>query len=299
MDYLLHLGIYFSIYVLVALSLNLAIGYAGMLTLAHAAYYAVGAYTYALLAQNHDWGFVPAALAAGLVAATLSLALSLPAWRLRGDFFVLVSLAVQALVFSGLQNWSDPSQPLGSWANLTNGTFGIVAIPNPRLFRYEVSGSVATALFAALVAVTCGLFIRRLTESPWGRLLLALSEDELATRGLGKNTRLLKVQVLAFSCGFVAVAGALYASYANYVDPSSASLDASILMFCMVMVGGPGNFRGPVIGAGILVVLPEALRWIQFSEAQAGQIRLLTYGLLLVLLVHYRPTGLAGNHRLS
>jgi branched-chain amino acid transport system permease protein len=286
MNYLIHLLIYFDIYVIVALSLNLVVGYCGMLTLVHAGFYAIGGYAYALLTLVMGWGFLPALFTAVLLAATLSLAVSLPAWRLKGDFFVLATLAVQALIFSLLYNWSDPNASLGTWNNLTNGPFGISGIPKPKILGFAVTDSPS-------------FFVWRLTSSPWGRVLVAMREDELAARNLGKNTRLLKVQALAIASGLVSVAGTLYAAYVGYLDPSSASLEESILMLSMVIVGGVGNFRGPVIGAIVLIAVPELLRFLDFPDALAANFRLAIYGLLLVLMMHFRPQGISGKYRLS
>lgn len=299
MNYLLHLLVYFDIYLIVALSLNLVVGYCGLLTLAHAGFYAVGGYAYALLSIKLGWGFMPAALCGAVVVAVLSLAVSLPAWRLRGDFFVLASLAVQALVFSLLYNWSKADAPLGSWQNLTNGPFGITGIPRPSIFGWQITTPAGFALFATLVATVCAAILCRLQGSPWGRLLQAMRDDDLATRGLGKNTRIAKVQALAFSGAMAAVAGALYAAHVRYLDPSSASLDESILMLSMVIVGGLGNFRGPMVGAAALIILPEILRFFALPDAQAANLRMLIYGLLLVLLMHFRPQGLAGSYRVE
>jgi branched-chain amino acid transport system permease protein len=298
-NYLLHLLVYFDIYLIVTLSLNLVVGYCGLLTLAHAGYYAVGGYTYALLSLNLGWGFVPAAIAGAALAGILSLAVSLPSWRLRGDFFVLVSLAVQALIFSALYNWYSPDAPLGSWRNLTNGPLGITGIPRPDVFGWKVVTPVGMVLFASVAAGLCAFVLWRLQSSPWGRLLLSMREDELATRGLGKNTRLAKVQAFAVSSALVAISGALYACHIHYLDPSSASLDQGILMLSMVVVGGLGNFRGPLVGAAVLIALPETLRFLALPDAQAANLRMLIYGLLLVLLMHFRPQGIAGKYRLQ
>ena len=299
MNYLLHLLVYFDIYAIVALSLNLIVGYCGLLTLAHAGYYAIGGYACALLMLTAGWGFLPALLAGALLSAVASLAVSLPAWRLRGDFFVLASLAVQTLIFSVLYNWSSTEDPLGSWKNLTNGPFGLTGIPRPRLFGWEISGTFSYAVFATGIAGLCGFMLWRLKSSPWGRLLLAMREDELAARGLGKNTRLAKVQAFAIASAMAAVAGGLYAAYVRYLDPSSASLDESILMLSMVIVGGLGNFRGPLVGAATLVGLPEMLRFLDLPDAQAANLRLLIYGLLLVFMMHLRPQGIAGDYRMQ
>ena len=299
MNYLIHLLIYFDIYVIVALSLNLVVGYCGMLTLVHAGFYAIGGYAYALLTLVMGWGFLPALFTAFMLAATLSLAVSLPAWRLKGDFFVLATLAVQALIFSLLYNWSDPNASLGTWNNLTNGPFGISGIPKPKILGFAVTDSPSFFLLATALAVLCAFIVWRLTSSPWGRVLVAMREDELAARNLGKNTRLLKVQALAIASGLVSVAGTLYAAYVGYLDPSSASLEESILMLSMVIVGGVGNFRGPVIGAIVLIAVPELLRFLDFPDALAANLRLAIYGLLLVLMMHFRPQGISGKYRLS
>jgi branched-chain amino acid transport system permease protein len=299
MDYILHLIVYLCIYVIIALSLNLVVGYCGLLTLAHAGYYAIGAYAYAIISLKLGWGFVPTTCLGALLAAALSLAVSLPSWRLRGDFFVLASLAVQTLIAAVLFNWSSPDFPLGSWANLTNGPLGITAIPSPTFFGVSAGTPVSMALVASVMAAVCTFILWRLKRSPWGRLLLVTRDDELAARGIGKNTRIAKVQAFAISSAFVAIAGSLYAAHVHYIDPSSASLDDSILMLSMVIVGGLGNFRGPIVGASILVLLPEALRFLEFPNAQAANVRLLIYGLLLVLFMHTRPQGIAGDYRIK
>jgi len=298
-SYLLHLLVYFEIFALVALSLNLVVGYCGLLSLAHAGYFAIGGYAYALFCLKTGLGFPVAALVGALLAAILSLAVSLPSWRLKGDFFVLVSLAVQALIFSLLHNWTSLDAPVGSWANLTNGPFGITAIPRPAVGSFRAStplemAGFATVVFAFLVAV-----LWRLGRSPWARLLVAMREDELAARGLGKNTRLVKVQAIALASSLAAIAGALYAGHVRFLDPSSASLNESILFLSMVLVGGAGNFRGPLVGALVLVSLPEVLRLLALPAAQAANLRLLIYGLLLVLFVHFRPQGIAGEYRVE
>lgn len=299
MSYIAHLLIYFDIYVIVALSLNLIVGYCGMLTLAHAGYYAIGGYTYALLALRLGWGFLPAAVMAAGVAAILSLAVSLPAWRLKGDFFVLSSLAVLTLLSSGMSNWFDPNSPIGSWSNLTNGPFGISGIPKAQLLGFDFISSFRFLWLATVTAAFAAFLVWRLTCSPWGRVLTAMREDELAARSLGKNTRLLKVQAVAIACGLVAIAGALYAAYVGYLDPSSASLEESILMVSMVIVGGVGNFRGPIVGAATLIAFPELLRFLNLPDAQAANLRLAIYGLLLVIMMHFRPQGIGGTYRLT
>lgn len=297
MDYLIHLAIFFCIYAILAMSLNLVVGYCGLLTLAHSAYFAIGGYSYALLALQLNWGFFPAVLVSITVSMLLSLAVSLPSWRFRGDLFVIVSLAVQALVLSALENWTSPGSSLGSWKNLTNGPFGIPGIPKPTVFGWQADSLPEFLALAAASALICGLVIWRLVSSPWGRLLKCLRDDELATRSLGENTRKAKMEAFAFACGIASVAGAVYAGYVGYIDPSSSSLDEGILMLAMVTVGGVGNFKGPLVGAAVLIAIPEILRFADFPDAIAANLRLLLYGALLIIMTHFRPQGLAGEYR--
>ncbi len=299
MSYVLHLFIYLSIYIIVSLSLNIVVGYCGLLTLAHASYFAVGSYAYALATLRLGWSFLPSMALGVVIAMVLSLAISLPAWRFKGDFFVMVSLAIQALFFSIFLNWANPNVKFGTWRNLTNGTYGISKIPKPAILgiRFDTTGSIAA--LSLFIALACMVLAWLQLSSPWGRLLKAVRDDELAARGLGKNVRLVKVQAFAVACGMAAIAGGIYASYVSYIDPKTASLDESILMLCMVIVGGVGNFRGPLIGALILLAIPEILRSIDISGVMAGNIRLMAYGLLLVVMMHLRPQGLAGEYRLE
>jgi branched-chain amino acid transport system permease protein len=299
MSYALHLLIFFFIYATVGLGLNIVVGYCGFLTLAQAGFFAIGCYSYGLGALVFHWGFLEGLLCAVILAGVLSLLPSLASWRLRGDFFVMASLAVQAFVFSALNNWSEPGAALGSLSNLTNGPLGLPGIPGIAIFsiRLDTRGSIA-ALAAAIFAVAWWL-TSVLGKSPWGRTLQAMRDDELAARTLGKNVRRLKVQAFALSSVLAASAGALYAAYVRYVDPTIASLDHSILMLSMLIVGGIGTRSGPVLGAAVLIAIPEILRFVSISDANVGSMRLLVFGLLLLIAMHVRPQGLLGRVRLN
>jgi branched-chain amino acid transport system permease protein len=299
MGYLIHVLIYVNIYVVVALSINLVVGYCGLLTLAHAGYYSVGGYVYALLALVLGWSFLPAISVAVVVAAIVSVPLSLLSWRLKGSFFALASLAVQSVLFSVIYNWSDVNSPLGSWRNLTNGPSGISGISKPLIWDVRISTPLQFLGLSTIIAGMAVVVVWRLTASPWGRVLVAMRDDELATRSLGKNTRFLRVQAFGISAALAALAGATYAAYVSYLDPSSASLDESILILSMVIVGGIGNVRGPVVGAVALVAMPELLRFLSLPDALTANLRLAIYGLLLVLMMHFRPQGISGKYRLD
>lgn len=299
MNYLLHLLIYFEIFAIAALSLNLVVGYCGLFTLAHAGFFAVGGYIYAIATLAFGLGFVPALALGVLITALASLLVSVPAWRLRGDFFVITSLAVQALIFAMLANWSNASAPLGSWTNMTNGLVGIAGVPRPELFGVDVGSLPAYAALATVLGTLIAWALWRLQNAPWGRVLVAMREDELAARSLGKNTRVLKIQAFAISAAGAAVAGVLFAAYIGYLDPNAANLDQSILMLSMVLIGGAGNLRGPLLGAGLVVALPEVLKALDLPDAQAAPMRVAIFGLLLILFMHLRPQGLLGKYRLD
>lgn len=287
MSYLLHLLISFQIYAIVAMSLNLLIGYGGLLQIAHAAYFGVGAYAAALLWTQFGFGFIPGLLGSALIAGALSLLVSLPAWRFRKDYFVMISLAVQVLLYSLMYNWID----------LTNGPFGITGIPKPSILgvTYATQGSVF-AIYAVIVGLLA-LVLAAAKLSPFGRSLQAMRDDELAARSLGIPVRRLKVESFMLASALVGIAGGLYAAYVSYIDPTSFNIDASILMLSMVIVGGTGNVRGPLVGAAVLIAIPELLRFLALPDPVAANLRLLAYGLLLIVMMHWRPQGLAGRYR--
>jgi branched-chain amino acid transport system permease protein len=284
--YLLHLVVYFQIFILVALSLNILIGYGGLLQVAHAAYFGVGAYAAALVSRDLGLGFFSSLGVAAVSAGALSLAVALPAWRFRGDYFLLVSLAVQVALYSVMYNWIE----------LTGGSRGLIGIPAPAIggSRIDTLGGYV-ALYAVIAGAICG-GLAFLKLGPFGLALKAFRDDEVAARSLGIPVRRLKVQAFVIASGVVGVAGGMYAAYVNYVDPSSFSLDQSILMLSMVIVGGTGNVLGPIVGAGVLIALPEILRLFPLPDAFAANVQLLVYGLLLIGLMHWRPQGLAGTY---
>lgn len=300
MNYLLHLLILFDIYLVVALSLNIIVGYVGLLTLAHAAYFGIGAYTYAVTAMMLDWGFIPAALLAIAIGAVLSAMMSVASWRFRGDFFVLISLAIQVMIFAILKNWHDPTQPVGSLSNMTNGDYGLAGVPSPNIFGYVFEDKVAVALLFTAFAIGAVLLSRYLLESPWGRMLRALRDDELAARGLGKNVRVAKVWAVAIACGMAGFAGAMLSSYISFVNPTISDINEAALLLSMIIIGGVGNsFRGPFFGALLLILIPEGLRFVDMPITLAAEMRLMIYGLLLVAFMHWRPQGVAGSYRME
>lgn len=286
MSYLTDLFVFLCIYSILALSLNIVTGYTGLVNLAHAAFYGIGAYTTALAMVSLGWGFAPSLALAVVVAMGLSLAISLPSLRFASSFFVIASLAVQSLTYTVLYNWRG----------LTNGPFGLAGIGRPEPLGAPVDQE-GMAVVAGAAAVACALILAAMLRSPWGRLLQAIRDDELAARSLGKSARLAKVEATAVACAMAAVAGGLYATYVGYIDPTTFSLDESILLLSMVLIGGTGNVRGPIVGAVATIGLRELLRFVDVPDPLAPHLRMTAYGLLLIVIAHKRPQGLAGRYR--
>jgi branched-chain amino acid transport system permease protein len=287
MSYLFHVLTMISIYSILALSLNLLIGYTGLLSLSHAAFYGIGAYIGTLAAINLGLPFFLSLLLAIAGTVAISFVVSLPSLRLKGDYFVLASLSFQTIVFVVLYNWIE----------VTRGPFGISNIPRPRLFGFTFSSDFSYFIFSSTIALVCLGLLYLIGQSPFGRLLKAIREDEMAVSALGKNITKLKVTAFAISAGFAAIAGMLFASYARYLDPTSFTLLESVFIVSIIIIGGAGNVSGPLIGTGVLVTLPEILRFIGIPNTIAPNMRQIIYGLLIILVLRFRPAGISGEYR--
>jgi branched-chain amino acid transport system permease protein len=287
MNYIFHILVMVSIYSILALSLNLLVGYTGLLSLSHAAFYGVGAYTWTLLVMKAGWGFAPALISAIAMAVLLSFVISIPSLRLKGDYFVIASMGFQIIAFYILYNW----------VGLTRGPYGIPGVPRPVVFGWEVNSIIEYFFFSAIVAVLCGFILHLVSESPYGRVLKAIREDEVVALALGKNVTRFKISAFAIAAGFAAVPGVLFAGYMRYIDPTSFTLLEAIFILSIVVVGGAGNIIGPVIGAVFMVVLPEALRFMEIPDGIAANMRQMIYGAILILLMRYRPQGFRGEYR--
>ena len=286
MNYLWHILNMVGIYAMLAMSLNLAAGYGGLLSLCHAAFYGLGAYVTTLLMLSAGLNFFPALGCAILLTAFLSLLIAVPSLRLRGDYFVLATLGFQIIVFAVLYNW----------VGLTRGPYGITGIPVPEIFGIEINSVARFLVFTAVVSGISMAILRLLAHSPFGRVLRAVRDDELAAAALGKNVTMLKTVAFVLAAAFAAIPGALFAGYMRYIDPTGFTLTESIFILSMVVIGGAGSFWGPLVGAVLLVLLPEALRFLQMPDSVAANLRQVVYGLLLIVLMRFRPQGLMGEY---
>jgi len=180
---------------------------------------------------------------------------------------------------------------------LTRGPLGIPGIPPPTIFGWRVDSQWKFLLLAVIGAVAAYIVVNRISSSPFGRVLHAIREDEIFAASLGKNTLRFKVTAFAVSAALAAMAGSLYAHYITYIDPTNFTLTESILIISMVIVGGAGSRWGPLTGVLVLVVMPESLRFIGLPSAIAANVRQIMYGVLLVVMMLFRPQGLAGQYR--
>lgn len=282
MDYIYHILVMACLYVILATSFNVVIGLAGMFALSHAAFYAVGAYATAILTTQYGLPF-PVPLLAGIVmAAVIGGIAALPALRVGGHYLVIITLALQVIVEDTLRNAQD----------ITGGPDGISGIPRIRLFDLSPGTPGSFLVFAAIMAVLCFLVTRAIANAPFGRALRAMRENEIAAQAIGKNTVLLKFLAFLTSASLASVAGSMLAQYITFVSPASFTAEETIFILAMVILGGTGNLWGSAVGAVFLVVLPELLKFVDLPDATADLIRNVLYGLILILILRFRPGGL-------
>lgn len=282
----MHVLVVVCLYTMMAASLDLLTGHAGLLSLAHAGFFGLGAYTSALLSVHAGVAFLTGLVCSVAVVVFASLAVSLPSLRLHEDLFAISTFGFQLIVFSLFQNWVE----------VTRGPLGIAGIQPPSLFGWVADSPMKFLLLAAGMAAIAYAVVLRLAGSPFGRVLRAIREDEVFAQALGKNTVAFKVKAFAVSAALAAAAGSLYAHFAGYIDPTSFTVMESVLVISMVIVGGAGSRWGPLIGAAVLVTLPEALRFVGLPTAVAANLRQLLYGALLVAMMLARPAGLVGHN---
>ena len=286
MEYLLHIFIIVGIYSILSVSLNLIVGYTGLISIAHAAFYGVGAYVAALMALNLHSPFLLNMFCAIVLSGLLGALVGIPSLRIRDDYFVIASFAFQIITFSILNNW----------ISITGGPLGLPGIPKPKIFQLQVSSNVG---FLILVGVFCALSIwmaHRIVKSPFGRVLKAVRENEVFAQAAGKNVATYKVLVFVIGAGMAAMAGVMYAYYISFIDPTSFTVMESIFIISIVIIGGAGNIWGSVLGAAVLVVLPAILRFIGVPSSAAANLRQVIYGMLLVSFMIWRPRGLLGEY---
>ncbi|MBU1111402.1 MAG: branched-chain amino acid ABC transporter permease [archaeon] len=282
--YLIHILIMIGIYIILAVSLNVALGYTGLLNLGHVAFFAVGAYTSALL-NIAGVPFFFSLIIAGLFASLFGFILTSATKRLRGDYLALTTLGFSFVVYAVLINWSS----------LTGGPLGLPGIPKPEIFGIAFSASWSYLILVAIITVLSVLIMYLLMRSPFGRLLEATRDDEVGLRVLGKNTFRLKYKAMMISAFFAGIAGSLLAHYLSYIDPTHFTILEVIFIFTIVIIGGIASISGSIIGTFIIFILLELLRFIPLPGHLLGPLRMVFYAVVLLLILIYRPRGIFGR----
>ncbi len=265
-------------YVMLGLGLNIVIGLGGILHLGYIAFFLVGSYSYALLNQHFGLNFWLALPIGGLLACILGILIAVPVLRLRGDYLAIVTLAFGEITRIVAENWSS----------LTGGPSGIRSIPRPKLPGIDLSliDTAKLVYFIMVVLAALTIFITlRLKDSRIGRALIAMREDEIACRSMGINTTKMKVIAFALGSVFAGVAGVVFAANTTFINPASFTIWESIIVLCIVVLGGMGSIPGVVFAALVLKLLPEYLR--AFTDY-----RMLVFGAVLIVMMIFKPGGL-------
>lgn len=286
MDLMTNVGIY----ALLAMGLNVVVGFTGLLNLGYAAFFAIGAYTYALLNLNAHCNFWIGLPAAGLVSMFFGFLIGMPSIRVRGDYLAVTTLGFGEIVriaFNNLDRWTGGpngllgiSRPRLWWVGFNGG-------PHFELFKFSVNATPYFYLTLFFVGATA-YFLFKLSDSKFGRALVAIREDELAACCMGIPTLRIKLQAFGLSAFIAGIAGAIFASKQTIVTPDSFDFVLSVLILAMVVLGGMGNIWGAALGALILGVLPEVLR-------ELASYRMLLFGLIMILMMIFRPQGILGG----
>ncbi|MDL2122638.1 MAG: branched-chain amino acid ABC transporter permease [Deltaproteobacteria bacterium] len=286
MEYLLHILILIGIYVILSVSLNLIVGYSGLLSIAHAAFYGVGAYVAALLALKFHSPFLANIACAIILSGLLGAIMGIPSLRIRDDYFAIATFAFQVITFSIMNNW----------VSFTGGPMGLPGIPQPAIFGWQINSHYEFLFLISLLCIITVWISHKIVTSPFGRVLKAIREDEIFAQAMGKNVASYKVLIFVIGAGMASVAGVMYAYYISFIDPTSFTIMESIFIISIVIIGGAGNIWGSVLGAAVLVILPEALRFLGMPSSIAANMRQIIYGALLVIFMLFRPQGFIGEY---
>jgi len=285
MDFLATYLILSSIYALVAISTNLLIGVTGIFSVSQAAVFGVGAYTVGALTMNGIVSYPAALLIAILLSMLVNVVFALPALRIRGDYFVVASFGIQLVASTLYENWTG----------VTGGTIGLAGVPMPEIFGFAADDTMDLLVLTLATLVVASALYLALTRSAFGRLLLAIRENEAAVTAAGKSVTGTKVAAAGVAGAYAALAGGLYSPFISFIDPHSFDLHTSILVIAMVAVGGMRTLVGSILGAFILMGLPLLLTFVELPSSLAGPVRQLMYGVLLVVFMMFRPQGIAGR----
>jgi len=286
-NYPLHMLVMINIYIILGFSINLVTGYTGLLSLGHGAFYGISAYIMVLGLMVLKVPFFLALILAIVFNMAISLLVSLPSIRLKHDYFILAVIAFQMVIFTILYNWTS----------VTRGPYGIPGIPRPDIFGlWHVDETWEYVVLSYILLIIVFVYFAKVDSSSFGRVIKGIRDDELVVSSMGRNVNLMKAYVFAVSAGIAAFAGALFATSATYIDPTSFGLDESIFIIMIIFIGGSGNLKGVFWGALFVELLPEILRFLQMPDAVAANLRQIIFGLIIIILMRFKPTGFAGDY---
>jgi branched-chain amino acid transport system permease protein len=282
-DYIYSILVLAGIYLMLSSSFDLIIGYGGLISIAHPIFYAIGAYTAGLLAIVWDVPAIPAVLAGAALATLASVAMSLPAIRVAGDYLLIASIGFQLGLLQVIKN-----------VEFTGGDAGLSNIPP------VITGPSRAELFAAIsLALGAGvvLLVRWIVRGPYGAIITAMRDDELALLALGRNVTRIKMVILALGSGLAGLAGGVYAFYYQYLSPSQFDVLQSAAILTMVVIGGMGTALGPVIGTFLLLGLPQAITFLQLPPSIMAPFQGILFCVLVLLFIMLRPQGIIAARR--
>jgi len=279
-NYFMHILISICLYTILTISLNLVTGFAGQLSLGNVAFYGIGAYCSALLMLNFGINFWLATAISACMTGLFGFLIGLPTLRLRGDYLAIVTLGFAEIIRLILVNW----------AKVTRGPMGLPGIPSPELFGYAFSSNKSYYYLILVVVVFTIFFMWRLTNSGMGLAMLTVKNDEIAARSIGINPIKYKLTAFVISAFFAGIAGSFYASYISFISPDTFVYNDSCTILAMVVLGGLGSVPGSIIGATVLTLIPELLRFM-------SDYRMLIYGLIMVVMMIFRPSGFWGANK--
>ena len=269
-----------GIYAILALGLNIVVGLAGLLDLGYIAFYAIGAYSYGILNTEFGIPFWPALLIGGLLAAFAGMFLGMITLRLRGDYLAIVTLGFLMIVHLILNNWDS----------LTHGPNGILGISSPSIGKFVFSEPIHFYYLILAISILAIFIINRINNSRIGRAWIAIREDEIAASAMGINVTSMKILAITLGASWAGVAGVFFAGRYSFISPESFTFLETVIVLSMVVLGGMGSIPGVILGAALLIILPEVLRGFQ-------DYRMLVFGGAMVLMMVFRPQGLIGNPR--
>jgi len=287
-SYIENIATMLSISMILAWSLNIMVGYAGIFSVMHAVFYGVGAYVGAQYAIHVSAEFIVVAAVAMPATAAVAFLLTVPVLRVREEYFVVAAVGYQMVATTVFITWQSGTGGMGGLAGIPPATFFGVMLIDPRAYLALSAGC----------AVLCILGLNLLLRSPFGRALKALRDDETAAIALGKRPIRLRLVATSIAGGLAGLAGVLYAFYVSYINPESFTLDYSVLLLAMVIIGGAGTLIGPALGAIFITVFPALLNFLEVPNSILGPLQQVIYGSVIVMLMLFMPDGLYSAGRL-